>query len=347
MTRQTTLAAPPGEGSATARRPWRVPPGAVRLLAFGVALVVVLAGGWAVGRAIGPVAGGGASGSASGSESDAMAGHGGGSDAAGAGSDAGSEAAEEHGHDAAAPAGAEAEVPPGLAASQHGYTLVPLDGQPAAGVPTTFRFRVVDAGYAPVTRFAVEHEKLLHLVVVRRDGANFQHVHPELATDGTWSVPLTLPAAGGYRVFADFRPDGGPATTLGVDVQAGGDYRPQPPSGERRLSTVDGYTVTLAGPLVAGSTSLVAATVSRDGRPVTDLQPYLGAYGHLVALREGDLAYLHVHPEHGTDAGPQLAFGAEVPTAGRYLLFLDFQHGGSVHTASFVVDAADSAGRHP
>ena len=72
---------------------------------------------------------------------------------------------------------------------------------------------------------------------------------------------------------------------------------------------VDGYQVTLAGDLVPGQASELTLTVSKDGVPVTDLQPYLAAYGHLVALRAGDLAYLHVHPagEPGdgvTPAGP-------------------------------------------
>ena len=62
---------------------------------------------------------------------------------------------------------------------------------------------------------------------------------------------------------------------------------------------------------------MLTATVSRDGEPVTDLQPYLGAYGHLVALRDGDLGYLHVHPEGDTGPGPEIAFGTEFPSAGR------------------------------
>jgi hypothetical protein len=78
---------------------------------------------------------------------------------------------------------------------------------------------------------------------------------------------------------------------------------------------------------------------------VTDLQPYLAAYGHLVALRQGDLAYLHVHPEGvpgdgKTPAGPEIAFVAEVPSAGGYRLFLDLQHDGVVRTAEFTVDTA-------
>jgi hypothetical protein len=76
--------------------------------------------------------------------------------------------------------------------------------------------------------------------------------------------------------------------------------------------------------------------------PVTDLQPYLGAYGHLVALRSGDLAYLHVHPDGtpedgSTRPGPDVVFYAAVPSAGTYHLYLDFKHQGVVRTAAFTV----------
>ncbi len=82
--------------------------------------------------------------------------------------------------------------------------------------------------------------------------------------------------------------------------------------------------------------------MAKDGEPVADLQPYLGAYGHLVALRQGDLAYLHVHPdgEPGdgtTKSGPEITFNSEAPSAGTYRLFLDFRHGGVVRTAEFTV----------
>jgi hypothetical protein len=100
-----------------------------------------------------------------------------------------------------------------------------------------------------------------------------------------------------------------------------------------RVAEVDGYQVRLDGDLVPGKASSVRLSVSKDGVPVTDLEPYLAAYGHLVALREGDLAYLHVHPEGApgdgrTPAGPEIAFVAEVPSAGGYRLFLDFQTDG-------------------
>jgi hypothetical protein len=154
---------------------------------------------------------------------------------------------------------------------------------------------------------------------------------------------------GQYRIFADFQPAARTEPlTLGVDVPAAGNYQPRPLRPAARTATVDGYTVDLTGNLVAGAESTVTLRVSRDGKPVTDLQPYLGAYGHLVALRDGDLAYLHVHPDGTpgdgrTASGPGITFHAEVPSAGSYRLYLDFQHDGQVHTAEFTAVTADGA----
>ncbi|MGP3968185.1 hypothetical protein [Streptomyces sp. 6N223] len=244
-----------------------------------------------------------------------------------------------------------AEAPGGLQVSERGYTLVTPDEPLAARERTTFRFHILGPDGRPVTRYEEAHEKDLHLIVTRRDLSGFQHVHPTLdPQDGTWSVPLTFEDAGDYRVFADFSPAGDPAgpLTLGADVSVSGAYEPEPLPAPARSVTVDGYTVTLEGDLAAGADSELTLSVGRDGQPVTDLQPYLGAYGHLVALRAGDLAYLHVHPEGSpgdgqTPAGPGISFHTQAPSTGTYRLYLDFKHEGTVHTAEFTVTAGESA----
>jgi hypothetical protein len=246
-----------------------------------------------------------------------------------------------------------ADVPKGLQVSQDGYTFAPQTTSLAAA-GGTYAFRILDREGKPVTGYTATHDKDLHLIVVRRDLAGFAHVHPVMDADGTWRVPLR-PAAGGgtYRVFADFDPAGDDgALTLGTDLPVAGTYTPRPLPAAERTATVDGYTVTLGGDLRPGTSSKLTLTIARDGAPVTDLQPYLGAYGHLVALRAGDLAYLHVHPEGAlrngtTRPGPAVAFYAEVPSAGDYRLYLDFQHDGVVRTAEFTATTVGSPSPDP
>lgn len=233
----------------------------------------------------------------------------------------------------------------GLSLEQDGLLLSPVRAPVEMGDEGILSFTVATADGAPVTEFATEHDKELHLVVVRSDGSRFRHVHPTMAKDGTWSLPWAWDAAGSYRVYADFVPAAtGENVTLSRTVDVAGRVRAEPPSTVSASDTVDGYTVTLAGDLGTAGESVLTARVTRDGEPVTTLEPYLGAFGHLVALRDGDLAYLHVHPEGdepetGSVSGPDVTFVAAAPTPGRYLLYLDFKVDGVVRTAHLVLDA--------
>jgi hypothetical protein len=231
--------------------------------------------------------------------------------------------------------------PGGLSVSESGYTLE-FDSTILSRGVQTVTFRVTGPDGQPVTEFTPEHGKELHLIAVRRDTTGFQHVHPVRDEKGTWSIELAL-EPGDWRFFADIHPAGHEGTmTLGIDASVAGQYDPQPLPEDTRTAHVDEYTVTLDGELAPGEASDLTLTVSRNGQPVTDLQPYLGAYGHLVALRVGDLGYLHVHPEGepgdgATEPGPEIAFMAAAPSHGTYRLYLDFQHNDVVRTAEFTV----------
>jgi len=247
--------------------------------------------------------------------------------------------------------GMDSATPAGLEVSSGGYTLTEVTAPDRAGEPGTLTFRILDSNNEPVVDFDLLHEKKLHLIVVRNDTSEFRHVHPSLAADGTWSIDWTWPVAGTYRVFADFDPTDGTQLTLGRNFDVAGEFAPAPLPAKSATATVDGYTVTLDGDLTTAG-GPITLSVARDGAPVTDLDPYLGAYGHLVALRTGDLAYLHVHPEGEpgdgvTAPGPDISFHAQAPSEGTYRLFLDFQHEGVVRTAEFTVDAGTSAASVP
>lgn len=239
--------------------------------------------------------------------------------------------------------GAGDDVAPGLAVSERGFTLVPSAGTLPAGPEVPFSFTVTGPDGAALREYTESHDKELHLIVVRRDLTGFQHVHPVRDAAGTWSVDLGLAQGGTYRVIADFVPGGlaGDGVTLGTDLSVAGEFTPAALPAPASTSTADGYEVRLTGDPVAGEESVLTFAVARDGRPVADLEPYLGAFGHLVSLRAGDLAYLHTHPAQlahaGEVGGPRVRFATTFPTAGSYRLFLDFAHAGVVHTAAFTV----------
>lgn len=325
-----------------------------RLAAFAVLIGLVLGGAALLGAAVDPTD----EPVASSGHGDEPGAHGGAADSA---DDHGKAAPAdtEGGHGAHASAAADDGVG-GLAVTADGYAL-DVERTRFAGTGTTpLRFRITDARGRVVTDdFRVEHEKRLHMIVVRRDTAVFRHVHPTMRADGTWEVDVDLAEPGTYRAYADFTTGDG-KRTLATDLFVPGDFAPDdlpdPRTTDRAVdddgSAADAIDVALDAPRIrAGRETQLTFAAVRDGRPLDALEPYLGAKGHLVALRDGDLAYLHVHPaegaahEHGTsgDAAPhanETSFAATFPTAGRYRLFLQFKVDGRVRTVDYTVEVA-------
>jgi hypothetical protein len=223
----------------------------------------------------------------------------------------------------------------GLAIAADGLRVVVDDAELRRGREETLSFRIEDASGQIVSDFDVEHEKRMHLILARRDLTGFQHLHPEQAADGSWRTPVRLDDAGSYRLFADFSHDG-ENQTLATDLRVDGpaDLLPLPEPAATAISD-GGYDVRLdAGAARPGQEADLRFTITKDGEPVRT-EPYLGAGGHLVALRDGDLAFLHVHPMDDS-----VRFAATFPTEGRYRLFLQFQHEGRVHTVAFTQEVS-------
>ena len=291
----------------------------LKLAGFALGLVAVFGAAAGLGSVVGPI----------GPASVAAA-----ADAHGMGTEAAGH--DDGGHETSA-----TDLPAGLTMSDRGYTLDLAEPVLPAGSATPVEFRVLGPDGEAVADYDVDHDVDLHLIAVRRDLSGFQHVHPELGPDGVWRVPLALDP-GSWRLFADFTPTAlGENLTLGADLSVPGEYSPAPLPAESQTAEVDGFTVVLTGSLEPGQESELTLSISRDGRPVTDLEPYLGAFGHLVVLRDGDLAYLHAHPvdEGAASAGPHVRFATTAPSAGDYRLFLDFKHDGVVRTAAFTASA--------
>jgi hypothetical protein len=212
--------------------------------------------------------------------------------------------------------------------------------------PAELAFTIHGPEGEPISDFDLEHARRMHLIVIRRDLTGFQHLHPRMDASGRWTAPIEVPASGPYRAFADFS-HGGESATLGTDLTVAGDFDRRPlPEPRPTAEAGDGYVVTLdSEPPRAGQPVELTFPVRRAGKPVA-VEPYLGANGHLVALREGDLAFLHTHPEGDHEHGraqaraDRIRFATEYPRPGRYRLFLQFRDGGAVRTAAFTTEVA-------
>jgi hypothetical protein len=226
----------------------------------------------------------------------------------------------------------------------------------AAYQPNTssvYSFKIIDDQGNVVKDFDTVHEKLMHFIVVRKDLANFQHVHPEFnATTGEFTLSnLNFPSDGPYRLFADFTPSASQlAVTASEDLQVGNiaNYQPQTIGNTANSKTFDGYQFTLTSNPVkpaTGSENILTFDIKQDGKAIKDLEKYLGALGHSVILSEGDLQFIHAHPIEDP-AKPQTGkvnFAVDFPEAGTYKVFTQFQRNGKVITTDFVVKVVEGS----
>lgn len=225
------------------------------------------------------------------------------------------------------------KAPAGYRVELVGDAHLPL----ADGANQELRFRVLDEEGDVVRDYETVHEKKLHLIVADKDDPRiYAHLHPALSGDGVWSVRSQL-VGGHYRMYADTTPQGAKPQVLTADFIVDGDHRVDPPMMPNDTATVDGFDVALKA-----EGSAYTFTVMKGGQPV-ELEPYLGAGGHLVGIRTTSLDYLHAHAMAAE--GNTVGFHVEASKVGTWVLHLDFKVDGKVHDATFVreIDAAPQA----
>ena len=222
------------------------------------------------------------------------------------------------------------------------------------GVPIRMEFTVHHPGTGkPVESFELVHDKRYHLFVISQDMAVFEHIHPERQANGAWAIDVTLPKAGYYSIISDFVPTGGspqfmarPVMTTGFDGDLLSDA-PRLVPDTASMKTLDGITASLAyepSTLLAGQYGHLqfALTDAGTGQPITDLQPYLGAFGHTLIMSEDMRDAVHSHPSPGPDSdvargrgGPNVTFEGYLPRPGVYRAWTQFRRNDKVHTFAF------------
>jgi hypothetical protein len=261
----------------------------------------------------------------------------------------------------------------GLSQTEMGYTF---DSQMAV-LPQNqvYKFRIMKPNGQPEMKYLWDQTKLMHFLAIRDDFTGFAHVHPTLASDGTWSVRLPLTEPGPYELYADFLVEDMQAVGVGEgepghlelrrSITVPGPYTlssivPAPST----IASVDGYSIvfdtsritTMDGTHLTGpkgyTVMYMPAHVVYQGQSFNGLEPYLAVFAHFTAFNVANDLYGHAHPLEYAGAGREgwpatttptlhggrtLTFHAEFPGAGDYRAFVEFQVGGVLHTASLTL----------
>ncbi|GAA3405995.1 hypothetical protein ACFFNY_25885 [Paenibacillus hodogayensis] len=215
--------------------------------------------------------------------------------------------------------------------------------KPQAGANTTVSVQIQDAQGKPVEKFDLNHEKMMHLIIVSQDLSVFDHIHPVYKGGGLFEIDTRFPSGGEYKLFADYVPTGGAAVTKSERIAVDGPKAaPVPIAADAKLTkTLEGKEVTLSYDHLMANMEIKLnfhLVDAKTKKPITDLQPYLGAVGHVVILSADGERYLHVHPTDEKAKGPDASFMTTFPAAGTYKIWGQFQQNGQTFIVPFVVN---------
>jgi hypothetical protein len=237
------------------------------------------------------------------------------------------------------------------------------------GQKVKLAFAISDASGKQVRDLDIVHEMPLHLIIVSEDLGYFDHIHPIPQNDGSLVVETSFPAAGKYKLFSDYTPKGGGNQVGQIEVTVAGTPKPAIPlpMDGKMTAEFDGLRVTLSSDKQIRINELLMLkfelSEAATGKPVTDLQPYLGALAHFVVISQDSNEYLHVHPvdpsemkkgghdhhgdmdhDHGTapvKGGPAVSAHTSFTKVGLYKIWGQFKRNDKIVTTSFVLNVAE------
>lgn len=212
---------------------------------------------------------------------------------------------------------------------------------PVASKPVGLKMMIHEADGAMARQFETVHEKLVHLIIVRNGLDEFAHVHPVVNDRGNLTISHTFAKAGKYRLFADHKAKDKSPAVAKAEIEVSGEPSPPPALAVNAPGkiTADGVVaqIELQNAKSGQSSEIRFRLTNESGQAIDDLQPYLGARGHLVVISADGMQYVHAHPMDTPTAANEVVFMSLFPAAGMYKGWAQFQESGHVRTVPFVV----------
>ena len=229
----------------------------------------------------------------------------------------------------------------------------------------TLMFKFEDAGGKPL-KLKIGHEKLVHVIVINEDFSIFFHVHPEdsilttndMKNGGIYTINYTFSKAGKYLIGADFAADNQEYSKI-FYVDVAGNKIKLIAKNLSRQEIFGGYIVNLSLPqkIAAGKETTLLYHFAKDNKPLTEMEPYLGAPMHIAIIKDDLTGFIHTHAmipdnmpmmnhamadmshmgllEH---FGPDLMAHVTFPEKGFYIIFGEFKHNDKAVVTKFRVE---------
>ena len=244
------------------------------------------------------------------------------------------------------------------------FSTFPKNINPLETATLEFGFKDIDG---KSLKLEVEHEKLVHVIVINDDFTIFSHIHPEdsslttneMKNNGLFAINYTFAKSGKYIVGINFAANNKDySKTFYVDVA--GIKKENTNNDLSTKKIFDNYSVNLSySKITAGKPVALRYYFEKDNKPLEDMEPYLGAEMHVVIVKDDLTNFMHTHAMEGMNGmmdmempmnmnmdmkvpstfGPNLEVDAEFPEKGLYHIFGEFKHNGKVVLTHFIIEA--------
>jgi len=238
--------------------------------------------------------------------------------------------------------------------------------EPKAGKEAELIFSLKDADGKPLKGLTISHERILHAIIISADFSVFAHIHPEdlgavtpdMLKKAEFKVKYAFPRAGRYMIAVDYALKGsGLSEGFTMDV-SGSPVMGSMLKDFSRKQKIGDYEIilkTMPEKIKAGRKTVLSYEIKKDGKKVTDLEPYLGAPMHIAVMMTDFNNFQHTHGEvpggskhsssghemHDAPAkfGPIIKASLLFPVKGEYVIFGEIKHKGKVIPIKFMIKA--------
>ena len=209
------------------------------------------------------------------------------------------------------------------------------------GCLNTINFTLVDKKNNQITGNDLQttHTRKIHIMLIDPTLTDYQHVHPILvkSNDGEHFTFDFTPNSPSYIMWADIAPNNTGQeyinTTIGTI-----NTNLKPNEKINTVAKVGAYKINLVfeDTVTKNVMTMLIAIITKNGKPVKNLQPIMGATAHIAVFAKNGQILIHAHPEENANAKKGIiSFHLDPKSSGYAKMFIQFKVAGVEYFAPF------------
>jgi hypothetical protein len=239
----------------------------------------------------------------------------------------------------------EAAVPEEEPAGLYSLAIAKAD-QLTAGKPISLKLELKKAGGQACPKLK---DKDTNLLIVGHNNKDFQRIKPIQVSPGNLSASVIFPHDGEFNCCLQFTTIDGKNYSVVTPLKVGSGMVALAKMSPDTLKTkeVDGFLFQLMDAPEQASDKLISMPtfrITKDKRPVSNIEPIDGKAGYAVFVKEGGKKFLRAIPVTNQSANKlfqqPLMFHVKIDEPGIYSMWTQVKIEGALHTVEYVLNIA-------